>query len=902
MRIHSIKLENIKSYEQVTVEFGDGVNAIVGLNGAGKSTLLEAVGFALFNSLDYAKDAYLREGATAGSVTVTFESSRDGRLYRVVRGLGSKPHWTVFDVELDLRLAGGSVDAHRFLREHLGLSPVSDTEQLFRDAVGVPQGTLTAAFLAIPSARKKIFDPLIQVEEYQRAFSELSEATSLLKDRRAKAELEIVRLQTLTGALPERKAEAERLRAEVAAARAELAAARTSLADASALRTTLDEERRRLQALEAEQAARQATARLWNERAATAANAAREAAAAAAEVAENQPDHDAYLAADKRRVALETRKNQLRAAEMEATRKTSLVDSLRSQITRLQSDWAETAEAESRRGALLPLVAEQKRLEGELETARGQVHQLEAARQILAQAEKNLRAERLRLSTLQAQAAEAPDLRQMVNRTLERMAETQAAHEEAMQRVSELSALGNTIKAQNEELSKVDGGLCPVCEQPLPEPQRSAMVERNNGRLVSLRIEYRDAKETGDRLKSEIATLNEERARAESRVLALPPDESLPQAAEGVAALEAETEKARAQSELLAQSPALAAARASELAALGNPRVQVAEQAALAARRPAIETKLAATQQQLQQEEQALALLAATVATFAGLEDEVAAAAAELKQHASAFQRVLARRETAALAPQRKQESAAAQTEFENALELLAQAERAFGEAAAQYDPTRLIAAADEEQRLSVQVGGLEKQISMQESRARQVESEVAQLLRAQQELADARSRAAQIEDQAAVLAKVRSTIQKAGPQITQAVIAGVSAYASQIFGDLLGDHSCSLRWGEDYGIVLQAEGRDRDFKSLSGGEQMIAALSVRLALLREMSAIDIAFFDEPTAHLDGQRRDLLAGQILAVRGFRQLFVISHDDAFERSTDYVVHVVKENGRSRAIPA
>jgi DNA repair exonuclease SbcCD ATPase subunit len=34
------------------------------------------------------------------------------------------------------------------------------------------------------------------------------------------------------------------------------------------------------------------------------------------------------------------------------------------------------------------------------------------------------------------------------------------------------------------------------------------------------------------------------------------------------------------------------------------------------------------------------------------------------------------------------------------------------------------------------------------------------------------------------------------------------------------------------------------------------------------------------------------------VKGFSQLFVISHDETFERDTDNVVRVVKENGTSR----
>jgi exonuclease SbcC len=73
----------------------------------------------------------------------------------------------------------------------------------------------------------------------------------------------------------------------------------------------------------------------------------------------------------------------------------------------------------------------------------------------------------------------------------------------------------------------------------------------------------------------------------------------------------------------------------------------------------------------------------------------------------------------------------------------------------------------------------------------------------------------------------------------------------------------------------------------------MSAALALRLALLREISAIDVAFFDEPTAHLDPERREGLAERITQVKGFSQLFVISHDDTFERAAQNYIRIVKD---------
>jgi exonuclease SbcC len=125
-----------------------------------------------------------------------------------------------------------------------------------------------------------------------------------------------------------------------------------------------------------------------------------------------------------------------------------------------------------------------------------------------------------------------------------------------------------------------------------------------------------------------------------------------------------------------------------------------------------------------------------------------------------------------------------------------------------------------------------------------------------------------------------------------------VSLEAARLFAEVMSDYTGRLSWSEEYEITLEKDGRQRGFQQLSGGEQMAAALAVRLALLRELSSIDVAFFDEPTSNLDGTRRESLADQILAVKGFSQLFVISHDDTFERVTNNVVRVVKENGASR----
>ncbi|HVG39871.1 MAG TPA: hypothetical protein VM870_11310, partial [Pyrinomonadaceae bacterium] len=138
----------------------------------------------------------------------------------------------------------------------------------------------------------------------------------------------------------------------------------------------------------------------------------------------------------------------------------------------------------------------------------------------------------------------------------------------------------------------------------------------------------------------------------------------------------------------------------------------------------------------------------------------------------------------------------------------------------------------------------------------------------------------------------IRDVLKAAGPLVTESYLYNISIEANQLFRDITGEAARTLKWSRDYEIILEEDGYERSFINLSGGEQMAAALSVRLALLKELSDIRIAFFDEPTVNMDAERRERLAVSLGQIRNFDQLFVISHDDTFEESVDHTVHVVK----------
>lgn len=135
-----------------------------------------------------------------------------------------------------------------------------------------------------------------------------------------------------------------------------------------------------------------------------------------------------------------------------------------------------------------------------------------------------------------------------------------------------------------------------------------------------------------------------------------------------------------------------------------------------------------------------------------------------------------------------------------------------------------------------------------------------------------------------------REVFKKAGPKITALYLENVNRVADQLFREILNRPTLSLTWAADYDIIVQEGAGRRKFASLSGGEQMAAALAVRLALLKVLGELDVAFFDEPTTNMDRQRRQRLAEAITHVRSFEQLFVISHDDTFEHITENVIYL------------
>jgi DNA repair protein SbcC/Rad50 len=274
--------------------------------------------------------------------------------------------------------------------------------------------------------------------------------------------------------------------------------------------------------------------------------------------------------------------------------------------------------------------------------------------------------------------------------------------------------------------------------------------------------------------------------------------------------------------------------------------------------------------------------------TYLSLDSDIAAFNQRRAQSERDYQAYIANEKIAATADARKAEAAALSSDLEETESALSALRDELGGFEKRYDADRHARAQrellslyervtqigsnlehkrDQYERLSLQLAYLNE--VREKMRALLVEREKTQRLR---EMTDF----------------IRDTLQKAAPYITESYLFSISNEANQLYREITGRYDVTLRWTKEYEITLEEEGHERPFLNLSGGEQMAAALSVRLALLKELSEINLAFFDEPTTNMDDERRRNLARQIGRIKDFQQLFVISHDDTFEEFTNQMI--------------
>ncbi|HEX2954970.1 MAG TPA: hypothetical protein VHR47_13450, partial [Bacillota bacterium] len=141
------------------------------------------------------------------------------------------------------------------------------------------------------------------------------------------------------------------------------------------------------------------------------------------------------------------------------------------------------------------------------------------------------------------------------------------------------------------------------------------------------------------------------------------------------------------------------------------------------------------------------------------------------------------------------------------------------------------------------------------------------------------------------VLDKTRSVLKNTQTLVAQGLTHRIQQRAQTIF-NAMSTEPVRFEWDAgEYKLTIHTMSGARRFAQLSGGQQMKVAIAMQLALVKEFSSAGFCAFDEPTYGLDGESRALLADAILRAQEecrFEQLFVVSHDEAFDDKVEHMV--------------
>ncbi len=1022
MYITKIILKNFKRHKELEKDFRPGTNAICGPNGAGKSSIVEAIGYALFNntpSLGGRRTAELvRKGAKEATIIVEFEANLDKRLYRVRRKISTKgsSSFAVYDVEQNKLLVQGVKDSLNLLRELMELDERIELTPLFNSILGVPQGTLTAAFLQPEQQRRKIFSPLLRVDEYKTAQEKSKILDQSVKNRHARLDSKIERLKDKLDELPEKETLLSELKKEVDALIEEKNTYEKRLPLLEKILAEMEQLKKELEKKENQHKRKQGDLEALQHRIEQANNYFEEAKQAQQQIAEVQKDVAQYhellktneelQREEKRKQTLQKQLNKLLLELGKLKHQLERLEEKKTELTTYQTQWQELQpkierqkQLENEQKNLNEQFVRRKQLEGQWKAQKEQLDKLDEEIQRaqmelrdyaafahakeqqeaiteqghqLREKEDFLKNQQKRREELLEDFQKQEALIIKLSRDLEeRKKQREAFFQQRIQDASSFEKLNQHLQQLEDQLRKltlqieheenlaknVSGSLCPFLKEPCQNLTPGQSLENYvQNDLQNLRQQHeqlqRELTQTkqqwqraqrakqelemeGQKLDAQIQVqednLRQERENLENkrqRYQAIPDVKKdlnnisyeLQELRQQYAELTPKVQRAqqlehlkvsmennkirfqtmqKEQEEILQELKRLQDVEPSlqkvqeELHTLNNPQREAQDLTQKIEKLSSVHEDWKNLNEQYQQKHEQQRQLEEEIHTLAHVEDELKKNEKKLLALQESYQIYLANHQIAQHYQQRLEELnrlKREQTSLTQTIEKLTQEIASLNE---KIDEEAFLKNQEEYRELWEQKTRNEAILPEKKKQLERIQLEVTKLKKEEFELQEARDEIQKLEELADCTTMIRNVFKKAEPEITKALISSISREAREIFHHLMERRDLILTWTEKYEILINENGQDRSFGNLSGGEQMSAALAVRLAFVKELSQVRIAFFDEPTAHMDSFRRHNLAQQLTTITGFDQLFVISHDDTFEAMTEHVVCVGRE---------
>ncbi len=910
MEVLSVTLKNFKAHRDRNYEFCPGTNAICGENGAGKTSIFEAIAWVLFDHSDYTKPEMIAVGAKSAQVTVTFISTEDERVYEVRRC--TSQGYSVHDPQLNLNLGLKKIeDVKQWLCEHLGVPPTTELGKLFAETIGIPQGTFTVDFLKRPADRKKVFDPILKVEEYKLAYSKSRDLEAYAQSQVKDLERAIITYDQQLADWQDLKQQAKALQKEVAENQLQIAQLseqlekqQTEVERLTAIDQALQTLTNQVQQQETQATHRQESLQLLEQSWTSAQN-------AVTICTQHRPSYQAY---EKAREALQALATQQKQQQQLLKRREQMQQQLSKQQLEQSQLKGQLASFDQMRVDLSrwqQQVPQQEQLEQsqadtrqQLQTLTNTKHQLQILQAQLQQrqgAQKKLSQDIAQLQSLEAQVKQLPQLESQRQDLLHQISRVEAAKQfavELQQLVTELEPgcdrYRTQVKAALAHLKKLNITDVKSVSDALQAgvTLTTQMVSQLTQTLTDLEDPKAAQKFQTQLKKNQQALQSAQQAQAQWASLA-GKQQQLQDLEQELSDLHQQSAELQKHLEQEAPLTAALAMVDSKLTALNNPKGQVQVLQQQLQQEAPLKAKIEQLERNSQEHQQRCIEIDQQLQAFSDLNTQLETQQQIQRDNHEVYQIYLRHRNEANTfkkLDQEKRDAIATQTTLQQQLK---ETQQQYQQQVKNHDPKQLIQAQASYQQTKSQQDQLQGGLPPKQAQLQYLEQQLQNRKKVSEQRKQALEEQGPKQEVLQLIREARRIYNQSGPRITKLYLTEISWEADNLFRELLNRQDVALRWTEDYEIQVQAQGHWRSFKSLSGGEKMCAALAVRLALLKVLSDINVAFFDEPTTNMDEVRRQQLAEALSHLKSFRQLFVISHDDTFESVTENIIRVERE---------
>jgi exonuclease SbcC len=983
MIIERIRLKNIKTYTDTEILLHSGVNFIKGKNGAGKSTLIECIGYTLFNYADgrNVNEDFLTYGKSDGLIEIDFIGI-EKKKYSVIRTVSVKQNkrsWLIYernyDTPLDLYF---EEDKQAFLAEVMGLGREKDPSWIFRDIIGVRQGSFREPFEKPQEERKKYFNRIFGVEDYTRAFDQLLNVSHLISHRTDLANKDMDYLTQSAAGLEEKKREEEIQAAAFKQTEKEIK--QTGLKLLECERQWEAQKQLKVQKIGVEKQLLGTDHNMNNLK---------------AQLADKLVQKEvSILAKDKLKnhekgfYQYETLKNTLVELDNKAVLKKELQLSLASvegEISKLDAQInteqknLEINEANDANEKTQLKEAIQK-LQNELERLTPLLKDIERIDLAMDDLNKNIskadvyiqkgkefidKKLNIKISQLEQlkeewnkNHAEADKLSVLLEK--EQMLSEAKIEKEKLQH--QRTALNEKLHTFEQYENELQHGICPFFNSECTEAKNKGgdgiaasrqdvvlNLEKNTLGLLAAEKKIEQLRQYEGTQVKYIAAC-ERLENRQNEVLACELD------IKDLASTPSSWDIAEKASALIKEFGSII----SQMTPENNISVQFAEylqqlqlstlNAAHAyirvfnsfslliktlkeradifmmqkkAESGSINTEMAAVNAQIQSAINRLKSLEAQESSFSSMRTFISQLGLKKEEMLKERKRIeialKAYENLEIMIDKKKKEAASKEIDYKIYIQNKAEAQKldnilkVIEEITIAVSNENLLlinlkeklldfeAAYDEKVENELQnavvflnhnKGQLESKIHHYKDEKMRIEKEITHKLAAQKKLEEQKAKHERLIEAAQIIKNMRAAMKTAGPRIASIFRNRIQSRADSIYRSVSRE-GVGLSWSESYEIELhdmwQGQKRKRNFKQLSGGEKMTAALSIRLSLLEEFSSAKIGFFDEPTDNMDISRKEQLTEILTTLcASYHQVFVISHDDAFDKLTENVI--------------